>query len=86
MCCHALSEFTHQYPDTEIHWFKNSNYIVLLSVKDKIKLQSFVDNISRQNIKYSLFFEPDLGGELASVALEPSNISKRLCRNLKLLS
>ncbi len=36
------------------------------------------------NIAYAEFRESDLDNSLTTIVLEPSSVSKRLCRNLKL--
>lgn len=81
---HAMREFVEEYPEIERVWYKNSNTIVILSVDTVDDLYYLVDKASELDIKFSRFFEPDLGNELTAIVLEPSENSKMLCRGLKL--
>ena len=82
--CHALRQFACDYPDLDQRWFERSNYLAVLSVKDEQSLLHLIDKASKRNIKYSIFFEPDLKYEITAIALEPGKESKKLCSGLRL--
>lgn len=82
--CHAMRQFIFEHPEVELEWFRNSNYIVLLSVSDKEELLKVIDKAKINDIRFSIFREPDLCDELTAIALEPSKKSKKVCKNLKL--
>ena len=73
-----------QHPDDAYLWHDFSNYIVCLSVEDEFSLISLFAKANERGLKCSCFHEPDLGGEMTSITLEPSDASRRLCSNLPL--
>lgn len=79
---HALREFVAEHPETDLAWYKSSNHLALLSVRDERSLAHLVDKASRRGILVSLFREPDRNNELTAIALEPKG--RQLCRNLPL--
>ena len=81
---HALADFIFQYPEIASKWHEISNYLVLLSVKDKEELLSMVDKLDRKGISYTKFYEPDLNNQLTSIALQPSRESRKATSNLPL--
>lgn len=82
--CHAMSSFQSENTDVYSQWFERSNYLAVLSVKDEQSLLHLIDKASKRNIKYSIFFEPDLKYEITAIALEPGKESKKLCSGLRL--
>jgi len=83
--CHALRQYVSEHPESELQWFKKSNYLVLLNVANEKSLSELILKASDKNIKYSIFREPDMNNEITSVAFEPGQKSKKLCSNLRLL-
>jgi len=81
---HALRQFTADHPEIDKHWFERSNYLGLLSVNNEIELFSLIEKAERNNIRFSVFKEPDIGDKVTAIALEPGPLTKRLCSNLKL--
>lgn len=82
--CHALRQFTAEHPEVDEQWFKTSNYLCLLSVKDEEELYSLVCKAKNNNIKVSVFREPDIENQITAIALEPCEGAKELCKNLRL--
>lgn len=82
--CHAVSKFYEEFPQIANDWFTNSNYIVILSTKDKLSLECLQTVIKNNKLKMSSFYEDDLDGELTAIAIEPSDISKKLLSHLPL--
>lgn len=82
--CHALRQFTAEHPEIDELWFKTSNYLCLLSVKNEEELYALVCKAKNNNIKVSVFREPDIDNQITAIALEPGEGTKELCKNLKL--
>lgn len=81
---HALRQFTEEHPERDKEWFKNSNYLGLLSVSDESALNALIEQAANQNIRFSVFREPDIDNQITAIALEPSPKSKKMCSKLKL--
>lgn len=81
---HALRQFTADHPEIDQCWFEKSNYLGLLSVNDEEELHKLIEKALRNNIRLSVFKEPDIGDKVTAVALEPGPLTKKLCSNLKL--
>lgn len=58
--------------------------MVMLSVKDEFSLLDLEDKLRENGFKFAAFREPDIGGELTSIAILPSDGVKNFCKNLKL--
>jgi hypothetical protein len=68
-------------------WYKNSTYLVLLSVPDEDALLDLLDSICPQTgagLVYSYWCEPDMDNEHTAVAIAPSAEASRLLSNLPL--
>ncbi len=81
---HAAIQFAHEHPEVETEWFKNSNYLGFLSVKDEGELIMLAEKALALDIKFSIFREPDIDNQITAIALEPGKKSKKLCSKLKL--
>ena len=81
---HAAIEFQHEHPEIAKVWNTNSKYLVFLSVENEEALQRLLEKIQIQDIKYSMFFEPDIGNQLTAVCLEPGQVCEKLVSNLPL--
>ena len=81
---HAARQFQEEHPETERQWFKNSNYVAILTAKDENELNRLIEKAQILDVKYSKFEEPDLDYSLTAIALEPGNGAKRICSKLKL--
>ena len=65
----------------------DSNYICCLSVQNEQELQNLIEKALRNNIRFSVFKEPDIEDQVTAIALEPgqkTKKTKKLCSNLKL--
>lgn len=82
--CHALRQFTEEHPEIDKQWFKTSNYLCLLAVKNEEELYSLVCQAKDLNVRVSVFREPDIDNQITAIALEPGSGAKELCKNLKL--
>ena len=81
---HAAIQFANDYPDEQGKWFKASNTVVVLETKDEQSLHKLIQKLDINGLKYSKFFEPDIGNALTAIAIVPSPHAKRYCSNLPL--
>ena len=81
---HALRQFTADHPEIDKSWFEKSNYLGLLSVNDEESLFKLIERAEKNNIRFSIFKEPDIGDKVTAIALEPGPLSKKLYSNLRL--
>lgn len=81
--CHAISTFREEHCDVAKQWFEQSNYLAILSICNEQELLNLIDKASKKDLKYSIFFEPDLKYEITAIALAPGKDSKKLCSKLK---
>lgn len=82
--CHVALQFAVDHPSTTERWTVASNTLVLLTVADEAALHALVERADYAGLDVSRFCEPDLGGALTAVALEPSAGARKLCRGLPL--
>lgn len=82
--CHALRQFTAEHPDVDLEWFNQSNYLALLSVADEVALMKLITKASDAGLRWSAFREPDVGGKITAIAIEPHPTAAQLCKNLPL--
>lgn len=82
--CHAMRQFTADHPEIDAEWFKGSNYLALLSAENEIELMRLLVFASDAKIRWSAFREPDVGGSITAIALEPSPQAAALCKELPL--
>jgi hypothetical protein len=73
-----------EHPDIHQEWYKNSNYLGLLSVENEMELQRLIDKATALDIRFSVFREPDIDNQITAIALAPHPKSKKLCSNLRL--
>jgi peptidyl-tRNA hydrolase len=81
---HAAIQFANDYPEEQGKWFKASNTVVVLETKDEQSLHKLTQKLDNNGLKYSKFFEPDIGNALTAIAIVPSPCAKRFCSNLPL--
>jgi peptidyl-tRNA hydrolase len=79
---HAALQFSHEHRDSFTDWVTGSNILVVLEVRDETHLESIVRLSSDSGVKYSKFYEPDIGNKLTAVALECK--AKKICGRLPL--
>jgi hypothetical protein len=81
---HAGIQFVFEHPEFAKAWYTQSNYLGFLSVQNEFELNKLIEKAIENNIKFSIFREPDIGNQITAIALEPGKLSKKLCSNLKL--
>lgn len=82
---HAAFDFGVNHPSITRFWHNESQYLVLLTVANEADLISLRDQADRLSIPFSEYHEPDWGNELTSLALAPSEKTRRLTGKLPLL-
>lgn len=82
--CHAMRQFTADHPDVDGTWFTNSNYLALLSVADEAELMRLIVQSHDMGLRWSAFREPDVGGAITAIAIEPHPKAIELCKGLPL--
>lgn len=82
---HALADFAIRFENEFKQWQLGSNYLYCLEATE-YKIQRILSKLDDLKIKYNIFFEPDIGNEMTSVAIEPISRKqhKQLFKNLKL--
>lgn len=81
---HAAIQFANDYPYEQEKWFKASNTLIILAARDEQGLYKLIEKLDIHGLKYSKFFEPDIGNALTAIAIVPSPCAKRFCSNLPL--
>jgi hypothetical protein len=84
MAAHAAIQWQFDFPDIAKEWFDNSSYLALLSVANEVELQHLAEKAHLQEIKVSIYREPDVDNQITAIALEPHIKSKKLCSSIKL--
>lgn len=82
--CHAMRQFTADHPDIDSEWFRHSNYLALLSVADETELMRLCVLAADAGLRWSAFREPDVGGAITAIAIQPHPTAVELCRSLPL--
>jgi len=82
--CHAIRQFTAEHPEVDSEWFTKSNYLALLSVADEKELMRLIVAAADNGLRWSAFREPDVGGAITAIAIEPHPKAQELCKSLPL--
>ena len=81
---HSAVQFVFEHPEIAKSWIK-SPYLALLSVNNEIEIETLIHKLQISNIKFSVYREPDLNDQITSIAIEPSEKTRRLVSNLPLM-
>lgn len=82
---HAAIDFTFEHPEVAKDWNQNSNYLIYLTARDEEELEQLLQKAQFRDIRTTSFREPDINNELTAIALEPSQLSRKLVSNLPLM-
>lgn len=82
--CHAIRQFTADHPTIDAEWFSRSNYLALLSVANELQLMKLIIDADANGLRWSAFREPDVGGAITAIAIEPGVKAAELCKDLPL--
>lgn len=81
---HAAVQFVFDHAERATEWHKGSDFMAWLSVADEVELMRLLVAAKDQGIKWSAFREPDVGGAITAIALEPGPKTVTLCEGLPL--
>ena len=81
---HAAIQFMVDHPDRATEWFKASNFLAWLSVADEVELMRLITLAKDHRVRWSAFREPDVGGQITAIALEPGPATVDMCKGLPL--
>lgn len=82
---HAAIDFTFEHPNRAGPWHKESNYLVILSLKNEKQLELLIRRCEDLNLKFTIFREPDIDNEITALAIEPSLVTQKLVSKIPLL-
>ena len=80
---HAAFAFQLEHPDAAARWMATSNTVAVLAA-EVTQLAVLRDRSVARGIRCSSFHEPDRGGALTAIALEPGAAARKLCSGLRL--
>jgi hypothetical protein len=80
----VVANFAIEHPDIFKHWQKTSNTLVVLGAKNLDELVSIIKKIETENIKHTIFREPDILNEITAVCVEPSEKTKKILSRFSL--
>lgn len=80
-----MAEFSARHGPEFIQWIKNSNYLCCLETS-QWRMEMLLFKLNDLGIKYSVFFEPDIGNQMTSITVESLSeyTHKKLFKNFKL--
>lgn len=81
---HAAIQFAFDHPERGTEWFKNSNFLAWLSVANEVELMRLITQASDMGLRWSAFREPDVGGKITAISIEPHPKTSELCKGLPL--
>ena len=84
MSTHSVVQFIFEHPEISKKWFKEP-YLAHLSVENETELKNLMAKLSKLNITYSVFREPDINNQITSITIEPSDKTRRMVSNLPLM-
>ena len=82
---HAIVDFQYQHTELALDWFKNSKYLIFLSVQDEQKLAMLASKFEDEGIVFSSFHEPDINNSLTAISTISTERTKRLLSGLPLM-
>lgn len=81
---HALTEFSMYYKDKYEDWYRQSNHLCFLAVRNELELGVLCGKLFREGIVHSIFREPDLDMSLTAVAIEATDQASAAVAKLSL--
>jgi len=82
---HAAIDFVFEHPTRAGPWYKNSNTLVMLTVKDVDGLKKLIKKCDYLRLEYTVFREPDMGNEITAICIEPHPETYKMVSKLPLL-
>lgn len=81
---HAVADFAFKKPEAFQEWHLKSQFVVVLQARDTHHLEALRVKAETQALLVIPFHEPDLAGELTSLAFVPHTANKSFLSNLPL--
>lgn len=81
---HAVADFARFQPEHFSSWHSRSQYIVALQTPCSESLRKLMARALHNGLQVVAFREPDLGGELTSLAFVPAERNRKFLRLLPL--
>ena len=81
---HAAIHFSRVYKERCGEWYKNSEHLALLAVKNEEELVKLLQRAEEMAILGVEFREPDLDNQITAICLDAGEKTKKLCSQLKL--
>jgi peptidyl-tRNA hydrolase len=69
---HAAFMFGYEHRPLAQAWIQESNFLIILSVKNEQELKALGDEADKQGLPVTWFTEPDIEDELTAIAIAPS--------------
>jgi hypothetical protein len=82
---HAAIDFVFEHPTRAGPWHKNSNTLVMLTVKDTKGLIHLMRKCDYLSLAYTVFREPDIGNQITAICMEPHPEVYKMVSKLPLL-
>lgn len=76
---HAAIQFGQEWPELHTQWYTESNFLVVVALKDEAALKELAENARLLEVKYSAVQEPDYNDAWTAVALEPGETARMMC-------
>jgi len=77
--------FQYEHPKLAEKWYKESNYLIYLSVENESELKQLIQKLQKTNLKYSIFRESDIDDQITAICIEPSEETRRLTSSMPLM-
>ena len=81
---HAAFEFATQHPTECAKWYRDSNFVVIVSVPTEDDLYHLIEKADTKGVEHFGVREPDLDDSITAVAFTPSDQTRRFCSYLPL--
>jgi len=82
---HAAIDFVFEHPTRAGPWHKDSNTLVMLTVKDTKALIHLMRKCDYLSLAYTVFREPDIGNQITAICMEPHPEVYKMTSKLPLL-
>jgi len=82
---HAAIDFVFEHPTRAGPWHKESNTLVMLTVKNVSGLRHLMRKCDYLRLSYTVFREPDIGNEITAICIEPHPETYKMVAKLPLL-
>jgi len=84
-CSHALREWIEHHPEDDKNWYKNSNFIILVTASNIKEFRKILAKADKLGIKYSTFLESDMAYQETAACFSPGEETRKLLKSCQLL-